>query len=251
MRGGCISTERILDKLDEYFGKNDYVSAERHILYWLDEAKSVCDESAILLLSNELMGLYRKLLKKEEALKVVASTLDLVERMNIQDNIGAGTSYLNCATVYKAFEMTQESLALFEKAVDIYEKKLSPDDKRFGGLYNNMALALVDAKRFGEAYSMYDKAISVMSKAENGDLEVAITYLNVASAKELELGAIDSYEQVSELLQKAQDILDNHQNRDGYYAFVCDKCSSVYGYFGYFAYENELNERAGKIYEGT
>ena len=76
MPGGCISTERILNKLDEYFGKNDYVSAERHLLYWLDEAKAVCDQSAILLLSNELMGLYRKLSRKDEALNVVSSTFD-------------------------------------------------------------------------------------------------------------------------------------------------------------------------------
>ena len=175
----------------------------------------------------------------------------LIEKMSIQDNIGAGTSYLNCATVYKAFEMTQESLDLFEKAVNIYEKELSADDRRFGGLYNNMALALVDAGRFDEAYLFYDKAISVMSKVENGDLEVAITYLNIASAKEVELGAIESCDEINELLKKAQDILDGHQNRDGYYAFVCDKCSSVYGYFGYFAYENELNERTEKIYEGA
>lgn len=249
MRGGCISTERILSKLDEYLGKNDYISAERHILYWLEEAKAVCDESAILLLSNELMGLYRKLSKKEEALKVVASTLDLIEKMSIQDNVGAGTSFLNCATVYKAFEMTQESLVLFEKAVEIYEKELSSNDKRFGGLYNNMALALVDAGRFDEAYTLYDKAISVMSRAENGDLEIAITYLNIASAKEVEIGSVDGYNEITEYLEKAKHILDNHQNKDGYYAFVCDKCSSVYGYFGYFAYENELNERAEKIYE--
>lgn len=251
MTGKCISTERILGKLDEYFGKNDYASAEKHILYWLEEAKEASDERTILLLQNELMGLYRKLSKKEEALKTVETALEMIGKMGIENNVGAGTTYLNSATVFKSFDMPEKALELFEKTVQIYERELNPDDKRFGGLYNNMALALVDAGRFDEAYTLYDKAISVMSKAEGGELEVAITYLNIASAKEEELGAIDSCEAVNELLEKAMAILDSHNNQDGYYAFVCDKCASVFGYFGYFAYENELNERARRIYEGA
>ena len=249
MSGKHIEAERVLSKLDEYFNRNDYTSAERHILYWLEEAKSIIDDRTVLLLSNELMGLYRKISKKEQALDTVKNVLSLVEKMGIENDTGAGTSYLNCATVYKAFGMTQESLSLFEKTMKIYEKQLSPDDKRFGGLYNNMAISLVDSKRFDEAYALYDKAISVMSKTENGELEVAITYLNIANAKEDELGLEDACEEISDLLEKAKNILDNYQKRDGYYAFVCEKCKSVFGYYGYFAYEHKLNERSRAIYE--
>ena len=41
------------------------------------------------------------------------------------------------------------------------------------------------------------------------------------------------------------------QKRDGYYAFVCEKCASVFGYYGHFAYEKELYERSRRIYEGS
>ena len=126
---------------------------------------------------------------------------------------------------------------------------MSRNDKRFGGLYNNMALALVDLKRFDKAYELYDKAISVMSNNVDGDLEVAITYLNIASAKETELGAEESEYIVRDYLEKAIEILDSHENKDGYYAFVCEKCSSVFGYFGYFLYKKELEERVRNIYE--
>ena len=51
------------------------------------------------------------------------------------------------------------------------------------------------------------------------------------------------------ILNKAIKILDEHKNKDGYYAFVCEKCASVFGYYGYFAYENELKMRAREIYE--
>lgn len=246
---GRIPTERVLDKLDEHFSRNDYDSSEKHLLYWLGEAKLIDDKRSALLFLNELAGLYRKLSKAEKAIETVSSLLDLIAKMGIENNVGAGTTYINCATVYKAFGKAEEALPLFEKAKDVYEKNLPSDDKRFGGLYNNMALALVDLERFSEAYELYEKAISVMANAEDGDLEVAITYLNIASAKEAELGAEESEAQIRDYVEKAMEIFDEHENGDGYYAFVCEKCASVFGYFGYFIYEKELEKRAREIYE--
>ena len=244
-----VPVERVLGKLDEHFGRNDYDAAERHLLYWLGEAKMINDNRSALLLLNELAGLYRKLGKESNALDTVSSLLSLVEEMGIENNIGAGTTYINCATVYKAFGKADKALPLFEKARSVYESSLDPTDKRFGGLFNNMALALVDLERFREAYELYDKAISVMEKVEDGELEVAITYLNIASAKEVELGAVESDGEIKDLVEKAMKILDEHENKDCYYAFVCEKCASVFGYFGYFLYEKELDRRAREIYE--
>lgn len=246
---GRISTQRVLDKLDEHFSRNDYDGAERHLLYWLEEAKAVGDRHSAILLLNELAGLYRKLSKEENAIKTVGSLLSLIEEMGIGNNIGAGTSFINCATVYKAFGKAEKAMPLFEKAKSIYEKELPADDKRFGGLFNNMALALVDLERFDEAYELYEKAICVMENADDGDLEVAITYLNIASAKETQLGAVESEETVRDYVEKSMKIFDEHADRDGYYAFVCEKCASVFGYFGYFLYEKDLEKRARDIYE--
>lgn len=244
-----ISTERVLNKLDEYLSRNDYVSAETHILYWIEEADRLLDNRTKLLLLNELAGLYRKLSKENEALDTVNRLLSLIECMGIENNIGAATSYINCATVFKAFSKAEESMPLFNKAQNIYETELESEDERFGALFNNMALALVDLKRFNEAYELYEKAISVMEKSKNGLLEVAITYLNIASAKELELGIESSVAIIDEYLKKAMKILDEHKKRDGYYAFVCEKCASVFDYYGYFVYNRELKERVKSIYE--
>ena len=249
MAGRRIPTDRLLDKLDELLGRNDYDSAEKHLLYWLGEAKLENDKRCMLLIKNELAGLYRKLARETDALTAVNDALSLVEEMGIEDNPGAGTTFINCATVFKAFGKAEKSLPLFEKAEKIYKKNLSADDKRFGGLYNNMALALVDLKEFEKAYNLYNKAISVMEKTEDGMLEVAITYLNIASAKESELGQVESEEVVREYAEKAMEILDNFPQKDGYYAFVCEKCASVFGYFGYFLYKKDLEERAKSIYE--
>ena len=45
--------------------------------------------------------------------------------------------------------------------------------------------------------------------ANGGELEVAITYLNMASAAESELGLLDADETICELLDKARELLEN------------------------------------------
>ena len=250
MNNGYISRDRILEKLDVYLGKNDYASAERHLLYWLSEAVGGSDHSTELLMRNELMGLYRKLGKKDEALSQADTAIARINELRIEEQVGSATTYLNAATVYKAFSMAEGSIPLFEKAKKIYEAELDVGDTRLGGLYNNMGLALVDLGRFGEAKALYFKAIEIMGVG-GGDLEVAITYLNLASATEAELGLMDGEKAISEYLSLAQKILDEHESKDGYYAFVCENCASVFGYYGYFIYEEELSARARRIYEGS
>lgn len=244
-----ISTERILEKLDSYLHKNDYESARRHLIYWLAESKNAGDHRAEILILNELMGLYRKLGRGEQALECVTEALDRIDTLGISEQVGAATSFLNCATVYKAFGQPERSILLFEKAKLIYERELDKTDGRLAGLYNNMGLTLVDLGRFEEAYATYEKALDILKESEGGELEMAITYLNMASACEAELGLVDADEKIQSYMDKAEDLLERYTDRGGYYAFVCEKCASVFGYYGRFVYEGELLERARRIYE--
>ena len=248
MANGCISISRILERLDEHLGRNDYAAAERHLLYWLSESQGACDGRTELLIRNELMGLYRKLGREQDALNAANAALSKIEELGVAEQVGSATSYINAATVYKAFGRASDAIVLFERARIIYERELDCDDARLGGLYNNMALALVDLSRFSEASALYARALEVMRRAVGGDLEVAITYLNMASAAEAECGLVDADERIQKHLDAAEAILDAHAKRDGYYAFVCEKCASVFGYYGRFFYENELKARARRIY---
>ena len=236
--------DRILSKLDEYLNRNDYVSAERHLVYWRDDAMARGDLRTELLAQNELVGLYRKLGRRDDAFDAVTSALDIIERLGSGDQVGSATVILNCATAYKAFGEAEISLTLFLLAREIYERELDPNDARLAGLYNNMALTLVDLKRIADARELYEKAL----KIANGTLDEAITYLNLASAAEAERGLLDSEEEVNKYLDIAENILENYPKRDGYYAFVCEKCASVFGYYGRFIYEKQLTERAERIY---
>ena len=243
-----ISVERILNKLDSYLHRNDYSSAEKHLLYWLAESKKCGDGRAELAVMNELMGLYRKLGNRAEALQFSQLSVEKIDELNADDQLGSATVYLNCATVYKAFGMAEEGIPLFRRAEEIYKRNLSPGDSMWGGLYNNMALALVDIKEFSQAEEMYRKAIDIMLNTENGEPEAAITYLNLANAIEVRNGLLDGSEKIDDCLRKAKELLENYKRRDGNYAFVCEKCASVFGYYGDFLYDEELKKRAGRIY---
>ena len=240
--------ERILQRLDAYTSKNDYASAERHLLYWLAEKRG---SSLALTLFNELMGVYRKTAQEEKALDTVKNALQTVGSLELQDTVTAATTYLNAATVLHAFERAEEAIPLFEKAKVIYERELPEGDARLGGLYNNMGTTLVTLHRFTEADALYKKAIAIMKKKEDGDLEVAITLCNMASAVEAERGTLAGEEEIARLLDEAKALLEAHEERDGYYAFVLSKCAPVFRYYGHFRYASELEGRVTRIYEGS
>ena len=247
-----IPRDRVLSKLDSLLRSNDYPAAKRLLQYWLSEAEYTGDDQGILLMENELMGLCRKLGEQEQALHYAQAALNQVGKMGIEDNVGAATTYLNSATVCKAFGLPEDAINLFQLAKTIYERDLPPTDDRLGGLYNNMGLALVDLKRFREAESLYQKALSVMGAVPEKEPEMAITYLNMATAAEMELGLTQAQSTIRELIQKAMVCLDLGKDRlDGNYAFVCEKCASSFGYYGYEDYASQLQMRCRRIYEGT
>lgn len=245
-----IPVERVIDKLDECLGHNDYEGAWRILDYWVNEAVAGNDLKGELSIQNEVMGLARKTEKEAKAFDAAKRALELLEIMELEDRIIAGTTYVNVATVYKAFGQAEEALPLYQKAKVIYEKELKNDDCRLGGLYNNMALALCDVRNFDEAETYFNRALEVMKNVKGGELEIAITYLNMANMAEMKFGMETAENIISMYLKDAMELLNREDiDRNGYYAFVCEKCAPSYEYYGYFAYGQELERRAKEIYE--
>ena len=247
-----VPQQRIMEKVDEYMSRRDYAGVERHLLYWLEEAKLGGDRRGELMIRNELIGHYRKTGERDKAVPQVEAALQLLDALGFEGTITAGTTCVNAATAYQAFGEPEKALAVFERARKNYEAIPSLKPELLGGLYNNMALTLVSLRRFAEANALYEKAIETMAKAPHGALEQAITYLNMANAAEEEQGLLDAAETIDAHLEKAQELLDTPSvPRDGYYAFVCEKCAPTFEYYGWFAAANELNARARAWYERT
>ncbi len=243
---------RIMEKLDEYMAHRDLAGAERHLLYWLQESQILGDERGELLVRGELMGHYRKVQKREEAMEQTDAAFRLIARLGMEETVSEATVCVNAATVYDAFGDPGRAIPYFERARVIYEANLPENDGRLGGLYNNMGLALAEERRFGEAYEAFQRALRIADARENSALERAMTELNIANAVEAEHGLERGAEKIEQCLDAAQAQFDREDViRDGYYAFVCEKCAPTFSYYGYFAFAEELNERAEKIYAGA
>jgi len=81
-----VPRDRILQKMREYEDRSDWNGAERHLKYWLEEAKAGRDGRGQLMLNNELMGFYRKQGKRKEAEEHRAAALELVQDRSLTIN---------------------------------------------------------------------------------------------------------------------------------------------------------------------
>lgn len=247
-----IPQQRVIEKLDWYMGRRDYAGAERHLLYWLEEARLGGDLRGALMLRNELVGHYRKTGQRDRALENGEAALTLLEQLDFGDTISAATTCVNFATALNAFGENGRALALFERARPVYESSAATRPELLGGLYNNMALTCVALGRYGEAEALYDKAMAVMAKAPHGALEQAITCLNRADLVEARDGMEAGEGEIYALADKAVALLDDPSlAHDGYYAFVCEKCAPTLEYYGYFDDARRLKEEAERIYAGA
>ena len=241
---------RIIEKLDEHLGRDDWDAAERHLDYWLADALSGSDFKGALAIQGERMGLFRKRGREAEAMEAIDSALNLMEKSGMEESLTGATAYVNIATVYKTFEKPAEALPFFEKAQRIYENHLDQPDERLGGLYNNMALALTDLGRFAEARNCYERALAIMAHIPQGELELAVTYLNLADLEAEEKGLEAAEESIQVLLDKGRAMLDTPSlPRDGYYAYVLRTCAPTFRYYGRFMDGEELEAISTEIYQ--
>ncbi len=245
-----VPQQRIVEKLDEYMSRRDYAGAERHLLYWLEEARLGGDLRGELVISNELAGHYRKTGNRDKAVEFADRALALLDRLDFDGTRSAGTTYVNAATAHSAFGEDERALELFGKARSEYEALPDTPAHLLGGLYNNMALCCRALGRTGDAFSLFEKAMEQMARVPNGALEQAITCLNMADTVAQEKGLEEGEARIGELLDRASELLDTPGiPHDGYYAFVCEKCAPSFSYYGYFLEAEELQNRAKAIYE--
>jgi len=247
-----VSIGRVLDKLDSLLAQKQFDAAERHLAFWLAEAQQLGDARSELTLTNEQIGFYRKQGREAEAIAAANAAIALGEKAGLSDSVTMGTTFLNAATAFNAFDHPAEALALYRKAEPIYEAFLSAEDARRGGLYNNMALAELALGQYDAAEQHFRKALSVMEQQPGGQCDMAITYCNLADLAAAQLGQEAGETKIGALLETAIQLLnDEALQRDSYYAYVCEKCAPTFGFYGFFLDEAELKKRAEAYYERT
>ena len=245
------------------------------------------------MLRNELVGHYRKTGQKEPAMESAREAIELLSLLDMENSISAGTTYVNIATACNAFGEYDRSMEMFLKARTVYEKSAHTEPQLLGGLYNNMALTCTalaqkeEAKYsaasfekiqelYQQALELYEKALLIMAEVPDGELEQAITYLNMANTVEALLGMEEGESRINELVEKAEDLMEakseellgkddallvaesedgptayflsrQMRSRLGYYAFVCEKCAPTFSYYGYFLAAEKLKDRSDRL----
>ena len=247
-----LEMRRVLERLDRLMEKRDYTAAEKHLRYWLEEARAIRDPRGELAILGETVGFYRKTGKGPEALAAVEETLALLEAGNWGDSMMAGTALVNCGTACNAFGENERALQLFGRARRIYEKLPGVPASLLGGLYNNMGLACAAIGQTREALELYEAALGQMEKVPGGAAERAITCLNMADAVEIQEGPVAGEQRIGELLDRALELLEDPEiPRDGDYAYICGRCAPVFAHYGYFLDAQKLERRAEAFYAGT
>ncbi len=242
---GSIPVDRVIAKVDSLFDKNDYVQAGKLLNYWREEAIALRDKRGQLSLESELIGYYRKRGDRERGSAAIASALALVEELGQEALPSGGTVFINCATAWQSFGKAEEAICLFARAEQVYKNTLPEGDSRFGGLYNNMALALVELGRYEQAKQAYAAALKVMSQVPGGEAECAITYINLSYLYE----AAGDGERIRDCMEKARQLLQSDElPRNGYYAFVLEKCAPAFDYFGEVKTAAQMKKEAEEIY---
>ncbi|MBO6054734.1 MAG: tetratricopeptide repeat protein, partial [Oscillospiraceae bacterium] len=203
----AVPQQRIIEKMNDYMSRRDYAGAERHLLYWLEEAKLGRDQRGELMLNNELVGHYRKTGDREKAFEAAGEALRLLDELDFSGSVSAGTTYTNVATAFSAFGENPKALELFEKARKAYESSPAAQPQLLGGLYNNMALTLTALGHYEEAHALFNRAMEIMATVPGGVLEQAITCLNRADALVAEQGMEEAEHAVFDLMDQAYDLL--------------------------------------------
>ena len=238
-----VPIRRIMERSDDLLSRDDFDGAEKHLLYWLKSAEAFRDIRGAFFLHNELIGFYRKCGNEARALEEIDAALSLTKDDRIgRDNVGAATLYVNAGTALLRFEQSEKAMPFFLEAQKIYERDLPEGSEKRGGLYNNMALTLADLERWEEAEQYFLKAIREMEQVENGELEQAVSYLNLCDV------LLPSDPRIPDYLDLAEKCLDTETlPRDSYYAYTVDKCAPVFESYGRSAYAKTLLSRKAAI----
>ncbi len=244
-----VPIARVLERIDSLFEKNDLDAVGKVLDYWDSEARRLGDERGLLEILNEKIGFYRRTNDRSLALAAVKEAFAIIDKLELGRLQSAGTVYLNGATTMKAFGEVGASMSYYEKAREIYQNTLPENDFRLAAFYNNISSAY---KELGESEKCEEacfKAISILESLDSFYGEMAISHINLAHLY-YDLDNLD--ERVYEQMESAWELLMNDSNEyDGNFAFVCSKCYPSFAFFGYFEYEAKLKEIVSRIYEGN
>lgn len=200
-------------------------SLDNAYAYMMDIAIKAMNENndeILLFILNELIGYYRVTTKITEGVKIANQLINIIYTKNLENSLAGATSYLNIATMYRAFDQLDKALPLYQKTEKIYQI-LPRHDVRLSAFYNNYSLFYMELKEYKRAIELGEKALSLI-KETNNKAEEAVSYTNLAQM----YLAINQIEKAKQFVKKGIELFDNYTINDSHYFSALATLSQCY-----------------------
>lgn len=257
-----MSLDRVLYRFDDLMSKQQFTEAEDLLLYWKKELDDGHGHKNLFKILNELVGYYRKVANPTKGIVAIEELKKFIDINHLDGDSSSATGYINIATALSSFKRYQDSIYYFKKAKEIYEKcydiqvLINNNDnhqndefiEKYASLYNNMATTILQLGDLDTSIYYNKKALELNKYLLDGDLNSAITCLNLANVIERKDGLEKGEAEIMELLNNTKDYLENHSTEETpHYVYVMQKCLSAFDYYGFFFYANVLRKRIERI----
>ena len=200
-----------------------------------EEAKEQKDWNAQLQFLNQQIDFYRLRNKKELGEEAILNAIAIGKEKKEEKVLLYANTLVNAGKAIRDFGDAKRAVELYEEAYEIYKEQFHENDYRFAGFYNHMGVACEEIGKFEEAEQCFNKAILIMERLPRGEIELALTHVNLACV----------YHQA-----KGEQYFDSDNvMRGGYYAHACITCAEKLEKLGYQKEVEELKERARRVYE--
>lgn len=205
-----MNIEDIQETLDQLY-KESLDLAYEYMMKMAMQAMQDQNDEILFFILNELIGYYRVTSKKEEGEKIADQLIHLLYARNLENSIAAATSYLNIATMYRAFDKTEPALKLYQLTDKIYEQ-LPENDIRRSAFYNNYSLLYLQLKEYHQAIALAEKALAIVAANEN-HAEEAVSCVNLAQM----YLAVNRIDEARALVERGIDLFHRYTEKDSHY----------------------------------
>lgn len=125
----------------------------------------------------------------------------MLKRLGLGGSEHHATTLINFGTNYAVKGQPKEALAIFEEVASMLKNLGLSEDYRTATLYNNMSILCQDMGDFDKALYHLHKALEILTSLAESEIEIAVTYTNMAQIF-VQSGRIDdAFEAASKSLE--------------------------------------------------
>lgn len=176
-----METGNFFRELDSIFQTKNISDAEKFVISSMERVIEENDLPSLLVVANELGGIYRVTNRFGEAKKIYGVAAELIRLLGLENTVQHGTTLLNLGSVHTEAKEASEALKLYEKAELIFRNAGLDQDYQMAALYNNMSHACDKLEKPMEAMGYAEKALAVIRKLKGHETELATSCTTLAA----------------------------------------------------------------------